>query len=247
MARRDSCKKQLYLPILGQLQKTTHREKPMSRCLVSVFTATALGLFLAGGQATAAPKERLLASIVRSGDIDALRREETALAPVIDSPLPPTMLTAVTIAAARGDRAMVEALLQAGANPNARWNNLPSALSGALRACKTDRTFLEYLVKAGADLEQSSGVGVTPLLFAVQENQTELAIVLLDLGADPFVTTPFGDGILNYAIYQQNNRLVREALARGVGPGQLNVLFTTVDYDPPGYRGAVPHHDVLCE
>lgn len=219
----------------------------MLRFLFASLSTATLSLCLTCDQGQAGPDEQRLASIVRSGDVNALQDSLSTFAPIIDSPLPPTMFTAITIAATRGDRAMVAELLKAGANPNARWNSLPSALSGALRACKMDRAFIEYLLAAGADLEQASGVGVTPLLFAVQENQTELALTLLDLGADPFATTPFGDGILNYAIYQQNNRLVREALARGVGPEQLQVIFTTVDYDPPGYHGAVPHHAVLCE
>ncbi len=115
-----------------------------------------------------------------------------------------------------------------------------------MRSCRATAKLIRRLIDAGADLENRSGDGITPLQLAVQEELTVLALQLIDAGADINTLNPFGEGILNYAIYTRNNRLIRRALELGVNTDQLAHLFTTVDYDPPGMGDAKAHHSVLC-
>ena len=154
--------------------------------------------------------------------------------------------TPLAVAAAKGDLPMLELLLDHDADPNLPSLNGANALSIAVRSCRASLDLIHRLIQAGADLENRSGVGITPLLFAVQEEQTELALMLIREGADTNTLNPFGEGILNYAIYTENTELIRTALDLGVETTQMHKLFTTVDYDPPGIGNAQAHHKVLC-
>lgn len=184
-----------------------------------------------------------LADAVRAGDIGIVSE---MLVNDEDANAQGGQFTPLAIAAVRGDLPMVDLLLNHDADPNGASLNGANALSIAVRSCRATDDLIKRLVSAGSDLENRSGVGITPLMLAVQEEMTDVAILLMDAGADVQTLNPFGEGILNYAIYTKNNTLIKEALERGVDSDQMTKLFTTVDYDPPGIGSAVSHHSVLC-
>lgn len=57
---------------------------------------------------------------------------------------------------------------------------------------------------------------------------------------------PFGEGLLNYAIHVKDPILIQALMERGINTHQLRKLFTTVDYDPPGFLDQPSHHEVVC-
>ncbi len=184
-----------------------------------------------------------LADAVRKADVDLI---ESLIAKGADVNKRDGRLTPLAIAAVRGDLGSVKQLLAAGADPNATSLNGANALSMATRSCNATQALLRELINAGADLENRSGVGITPLMFAVQEELTETALMLIDAGADVQTLNPFGEGILSYAIYTENTQLINKAIDLKVDVSQLRYLYTTVDYDPPGMKDSVSHHTLLC-
>lgn len=79
-----------------------------------------------------------------------------------------------------GKKSVVERLLAKGADPNAGEDGLLHAAmsEGRMEIAKA-------LVAAGADVNRISSSGVTPLWEAIRGKQVELAITLIDKGADP--------------------------------------------------------------
>ncbi len=186
-----------------------------------------------------------LTEAIKAGNVhavqDALLRGADPNALAGDMPI-----SGLTLAVARGETEIAGLLLQQGADPNQRVLQGANALAVAVRSCEAPLAMVDLLLAWGGDLENRSGNGLTPLLVAVQDNRTDLALHLIAKGADVTALSPFGDGILNFAIYNQNPELVQAALESGSGTSQLGVLFTTVEYDPPGYKGATGHYSGIC-
>lgn len=91
--------------------------------------------------------------------------------------------TALMAAAELGRAAVVEALLEAGADPNVR-SGLTPLICGA-----SYEKVIALLLNAGADPNlcstHSNSVGLSPLIVAAQWNKTKVVKLLLDAGADP--------------------------------------------------------------
>ena len=130
---------------------------------------------------------------------------------------------------------MVRLLLGAGADPNMPGNRGMNALSAATRSCRAGLDVIDALIAGGADLEDRSAAYLSPLMTAIQEQRTEVALRLIAAGADVNIRNQSGDGVLNYAIYAKSNTIVRAALRNGVDTSQMEVLFTTAIYDFPGF------------
>jgi len=90
-------------------------------------------------------------------------------------------ITPLMLAAARGNVALLQALLAAGANPGALGGKNVTALSLAVRggslAC------VKALLAAGADVNAYDSDYCTPLLHAVELSKTEMVHALLEKGA----------------------------------------------------------------
>jgi len=184
-----------------------------------------------------------LSDAIRADDLAAVRAALTAGSDVEASS---RRITPLALAAIRGNVDIVDALLAAGADPDTPSLGRANALSMAVRSCHTGPDVIDTLIEAGADVENRSGVGITPLMVAIQEKRTDLALLLIEAGADVNTLGPFGDGVLNYAIYVKDTVLIGAALDHGVDTAQLRKLFTTGEYDPPGIADARSRHEVLC-
>ena len=117
------------------------------------------------------------------------------------------------------DRAVIEALLAAGADPNARTAGAWMPLHWAAEH-NEDPLVIEALLAAGADPNSRSS-GRTPLHWAAEHNENPLVIeALLAAGADPNARTAGGEWTpLHWAAGHNENPLVIEALlAAGADP-----------------------------
>lgn len=101
--------------------------------------------------------------------------------------------TPLHLAAFFADRATVDLLLDAGADPHARSANatantpLHAAIAG-----RTDQAVVERLVDAGADVNARAGAGWTALHLAASRGAEELVAWLLARGADRDATADDG-------------------------------------------------------
>lgn len=110
-------------------------------------------------------------------------------------------MTPLAIAAINGQPEIVAALLQAGADPNAksiggltpigtmiqlvteRWLN-GTASERRYRSCPARTRNVKLLLDAGADVEEANDAGYSNLMFAAKNGDIELAKCFLDANAD---------------------------------------------------------------
>ncbi len=101
--------------------------------------------------------------------------------------------TAIMWAAAEGHADVVEQLIQAGANPD---EQLPSGFNALFFAVRAGRSqVVDLLLRRGAEVNQTLKAvkaaaraprnGTSPLIMAIENGHLELAIQLVDAGADP--------------------------------------------------------------
>jgi hypothetical protein len=86
---------------------------------------------------------------------------------------------------------------------------------------------VKKLLEAGAPLESKNQYGATPLYMAVFNGHTEVALFLLDKGANPNVTDTFyKSSILDGALQKDRAEIVRALIAKGVpvSARQLNMV-----------------------
>jgi ankyrin repeat protein len=77
---------------------------------------------------------------------------------------------------------IVNALLDAGADPNYAWHTMPLCFAAAYP--QPDFAIVEALLEGGAEIDQRDGKRITPLRYAIGQNEDDrLANMLLDRGA----------------------------------------------------------------
>ncbi|KAK3757518.1 hypothetical protein RRG08_050400 [Elysia crispata] len=95
-----------------------------------------------------------------------------------------TPLTAVFARRSTRHPTFLEALLEAGADPNKANSDGKTALHLAVCIGKDDLGSIKQLISAGADLEARDSDGMTPLLLAAREQQPEVIKLLKKYGAN---------------------------------------------------------------
>ncbi|XP_061554800.1 ankyrin repeat family A protein 2 isoform X1 [Phycodurus eques] len=101
-------------------------------------------------------------------------------------------------AAAHGQIAVVEFLLQNGADPNLLAKGRESALSLACSKGYTD--IVKMLIDCGVDVNEYDWNGGAPLLYAVHGNHIRCVELLLESGADPTVESDSGFNAMDMAV-----------------------------------------------
>ena len=147
---------------------------------------------------------------------------------------------ALVIAAKSGREAMVTALCEAGADPNAPGAGVPSALHAAFAAghrsvvallfrhggqpeafldealASGDPAMLELLFAAGLSPNRPDADGNPLVLRAVIEGKPDVVKHLLDMGADPLAPGAEGQNAWHIAVATGNRAIAELLLAHGV-------------------------------
>ncbi|HLL14380.1 MAG TPA: ankyrin repeat domain-containing protein [Pyrinomonadaceae bacterium] len=136
----------------------------------------------------------------------------------------PTM--PLTVAAERGDAALVRKLIAAGADLNERDKSGYTALVWAARNGNTE--VAQALVEARADMNARvcARNGWTPLIHAIHKNNTDMARLLIESGADVNAkagnctekSVENGATALWHAAGEDNAEVVKALLAKGANP-----------------------------
>ncbi|KAJ3604762.1 hypothetical protein NHX12_026814 [Muraenolepis orangiensis] len=101
-------------------------------------------------------------------------------------------------AAAHGQIAVVEFLLQNGADPNLLAKGRESALSLACSKGYTD--IVKMLIDCGVDVNEYDWNGGAPLLYAVHGNHVRCVEILLESGSDPTMESDSGFNAMDMAV-----------------------------------------------
>ncbi len=116
-------------------------------------------------------------------------------------------------AAGDGDMARAGALLEAGAEVDARNANGGTALMYAVSA--GDTVMVELLLDNGADPNARARIGWTPMLVAAAKGRDAVIPILLEAGADPAETDAYGWTPLMRAVSSGYLQAVDAILASG--------------------------------
>ncbi|MEE2778098.1 MAG: ankyrin repeat domain-containing protein [Acidobacteriota bacterium] len=146
----------------------------------------------------------------------------------------------VVSAARSGDRAQLETLLAAGADPNAPQRDGATALHWA--AHRRDLDSAGDLLDAGADPNAANELGATPLWVAAENGDATMIGRLLEAGADPEAKLRMGETPLMVAARSGD----REAVALLVAAGaDINAAENARGQTALMWAAAQRHADVV--
>jgi len=187
-------------------------------------------------QADASPALAQLCEAAARGRAGDARRllDERAVADV--DALDAYGTTALQYAVSNRHDAVVDLLLRAGADPDARGAAGAAPLHAAARASASARV-ARILVEAGADVNAFDRFGKTPLHTAAEYCRTrEVSDVLLERGADPAAKDAAGDTPMHVAIRHRNIPVFRAMI------DYANATFETEFLNAKDAGGLAPLH-----
>ncbi len=117
--------------------------------------------------------------------------------------------TALMHAAWKGEAAIVDALLAAGASVAAVNNDGNTALW--LACVSNDPAIVKRIAAAGANLDHANLTGATSLMYAASSSKPAIVAALLELGADPLIQTQDDFSALDMAASLECLQLLRAA------------------------------------
>jgi hypothetical protein len=145
----------------------------------------------------------------------------------------------LVVASRLGCKDLVQNLLNAGADPDAKSKYGSAALVEASLMGQTG--IADLLLASGADINQTSAAGWTPLRAAISMNRNSLVALLFSRGADVNIKSEDGRTALTAAVLQQNVDFVKRLLAHGAD-------ITVKDADgrtPLGIAGEVQNESLI--
>jgi len=136
-------------------------------------------------------------------------------------------------AVCRGDKDIVQLLLEHGADPTERPPGAESNLH--IASFQGNKKVLKLLIdKSQGRLEGLNSRGETPLYVALQGRHTSCIEILLEAGANPNARPPGKDSMLHITITNNSKSIAKLLLQKGVNVEELKGGET------PLYRGAYP-------
>ena len=112
---------------------------------------------------------------------------------------------------------VIKCLLNAGANPNVKWENQATPIFEAVTDSQVE--CLKVLIGKGADVNAKMSNGQTPLILAAAKNSRHCVAVLLDAGADiDQVMIGTGLNAFSAAVDRLHMDLALHLLERGARP-----------------------------
>ena len=123
------------------------------------------------------------------------------------------------LAAEKGSYEISKALLDHGADPQARDGANWTALHFAARHVSEQSVMLlKCLLDHGIDINARNDAGYTPLCIAVLRRELLTVNILLGEGADPNIPDTDGETALDHAVFNRCANIVDDLLAHGANP-----------------------------
>lgn len=158
-----------------------------------------------------AARNQSLYSAAKAGNVPAVKSALQLGAQREYAPLSNGIKALIT-ASNRGHVDVVQALLQAGADPNqisSDGNNAPPLMYAVTNARDRGLPVVRVLLDAGAEPNaRHGGWGYTALMRAVRHQSPKTVALLLDRGADPTLQSMTGDTALSWAIEEENQTMI---------------------------------------
>jgi cytohesin len=124
-------------------------------------------------------------------------------------------VTALSLAAENASLRMVDALLNAGANPNIAQESGMTPLLDAINVGKPE--LVKALISRGANVNAATTkTKLTPLMWAIGDGHPEIATLLLEAGANVQAVTTDGFSALTFAARTGNVEIGKTLVARGL-------------------------------
>jgi len=114
-------------------------------------------------------------------------------------------------------------------------NYIPGSIRGALDynlMIAAERGYtreIDRLVQEGADIFSETDKGVTPLIFAIANNHTEITKILLAYGSDPNKMTLLQETPLIIAVKNQNSEIAEALIQQKLPNGKKIDTQTSLD------------------
>jgi ankyrin repeat protein len=119
-----------------------------------------------------------------------------------------------------------------GSRPGLRWIKKGGMTALMFAARDGDLESTTMLAAAGARVNDTNPIGSTPLMMAIRNDRTPVALFLLEKGADPNIDQA-GHTALHLAVARKNLEVVKALIERGA---RVNVRLTKGEPDPDGNR-----------